>query len=333
MPIVDPGLVLTTEPRQLLHQLLRVPDLDGLRAHAGFQPLSPQPRRHRVHVALHPDRAPLAHPHRQPFPGFQPPRRQGPQPGHLGGHGSTARPVPPPHQLQHPRPVRLATGKLPAPPQEQGLLHRLLEAPMGLLDVPVLMPRRRVGRLRHQPVVGQQGPVLRRVHFRVPVLMHRQTHPVRPMPGRHAPQRPQGFLQALTQAGETLGKTQADVLPVRLGQDKMVDQVGEGLPLDRHRQGGHLREVGGPQPTRLMHLREEHFLGRAVLRLPPPHPPLQRPPMHRPVLLGLLLLQPLQEGLGLQPRLPLQQGFQPGPHRRQRILPGPVGPRGFPLTR
>jgi hypothetical protein len=299
MPIVDPGPVLTAEPRHPLHHLPCIPHLDGFRADPGFEPLAPQPCRHRVHIALHPDRAPPAHPHPQPFPGLQPPRRQGPQLGQLGGHGRTPRRIPPSHQLHHPGPVRLPTSKLPAPPQPQGLVHRLLEPPVRLLDIPVLMSRRRVGRLRHQPVMGQQGPVLRRVHLRVPVLMHRQTHPVRPMPRRHAPQRPQGFLQALTQTGETLGTTQADMLPVRLRQHEMVDQVGERLPLDRHPEGGHLGEVGRPQPPRFMPLGKKHFLGRAVLRLPPPHPPLQRPPMHLPVLRRVLLLQPLQQRLGL----------------------------------
>lgn len=56
-----------------------------------------------------------------------------------------------------------------------------------------------------------------------------------------------------------------------------------------------------------MHLGEEHFFGRAVLRLPLADAPLQRPPGPLPGLVGQFALQPFQQGLGLQARLPLEQ--------------------------
>ena len=50
-----------------------------------------------------------------------------------------------PHEL----PVHLPTGEVPAAPQEQRLLQRLLEPPVSLLAVPVLVSAGRVRRLRH----------------------------------------------------------------------------------------------------------------------------------------------------------------------------------------
>jgi hypothetical protein len=45
----------------------------------------------------------------------------------------------------------------------------------------------------------------------------------------------------------------------------MVHQMRERLPLNGHAQLVQVTEVRGAQPARLMHLGEEHFLGRPVL--------------------------------------------------------------------
>jgi hypothetical protein len=113
----------------------------------------------------------------------------------------------------------------------------------------------------------------------------------------------------------------------------VVDQVGERLPLEGHAQLVHAAEVGGAQAPWLGDLGEEHFSGRPVLGLPLPHPPLQgaaRPP---PVALRILLLQPPEQGLGLQGRLALEQFLQARPDVGERVGPGPPGPGGTGLAR
>jgi hypothetical protein len=109
-------------------------------------------------------------------------------------------------------------------------------------------------------------------------MMHRQRHAIRPMPlGRRA-QRPQGILQPRTQARETLGKTQRDMLPIGMRQHKVIEQVRKWLAPDGHLQIVHAREIRGRQSARWVLLREKHFLRRATQGLPLPHPPLERPP-------------------------------------------------------
>jgi hypothetical protein len=51
MPVFDAVLAAPAQTWQRLHQPLRVPHLDPLRAQPGFHPLADQPARHRVGVA------------------------------------------------------------------------------------------------------------------------------------------------------------------------------------------------------------------------------------------------------------------------------------------
>ena len=274
---------------------------------------------------LDPDGAAPAHPQPLPLHRLQAAGRQRPQARPLRRQPLAPARVPPRRHLPQELPVRLPAGEVPAAAQQQRLLDRLLEAAVPLLAVAVLVPAGRVGRLRLQPVMGQQRPVPRRVLLGTALVVHRQRHAVGAVPLRHAPQLGQGVLQPLAEAGEALRGAHADVLPVGVREHEVVDQVRERLALEGHAQGVHVREVRGPQPARLVHLGEEHLLGRPVPRLPLAHAPLQRPAGPLPGRAGGLALQPLQERLGLQRRLALQQLLQPRPHRGQRVRPGPPG--------
>jgi hypothetical protein len=68
----------------------------------------------------------------------------------------------------------------------------------------------------------------------------------------------------------------------------------EALTLNGDAQILHVREVGGAQPAGLVHLAEEHLLGRAFQRTPAPHPALQSPQQRVGILTRITLLQPLQ---------------------------------------
>ena len=113
MPIIDPVLRLATQPLHRLHPRMGVPHLDLLGTDARFHPLPSQPRRHRVNVLLHLDRAALAHPHPLAFQRLQSAPWQRTQPRLLllefVGHS----PIPPGHQLTHKLPIGLATDKVP----------------------------------------------------------------------------------------------------------------------------------------------------------------------------------------------------------------------------
>ncbi len=95
------------------------------------------------------------------------------------------------------------------------------------------------------------------------------------------------------------------MLPVRVGQHEVIQQVREGRPADGYPQFVHGGEIGCRQPPGQMLLCEKHLFGRAVQGLPPPHPPLKSPPHRRGVLPRLRLLDPVPEGLGLEPGLTL----------------------------
>jgi hypothetical protein len=299
MAIIDPMLRLATQPLHRLHQRPRVPHLDLLRTDPRFHPLPDQPRRHRVGVLLHLDRAPLAHPHLPTFCRLQPPRWQGSQPPLLLGKLLRTAGVPPRHHVTHELPVRLPTGEVSTATQQQLLLQRLLETPMALLAVAVLVPAVRIRRFGRHTVVTHQRLIPARVLLRVPVVVHGQRHAVGAMTLGHSSQLPHGILPPLAQAGEALREAQRHMLPVRVGQHKVVQQVRKRLTLNGHTQLVHVREVRRAQPARLMHLAEEHFLGRPVLRFPLPHPPLQGALMTLPVLARALPLQPLPQRLGL----------------------------------
>jgi len=171
-------------------------------------------------------------------------------------------------------------GEVPATTQQQRLVQRFLETPVTLLAVTVLVSAARIGRLGHQPIVTQECPIPRRELLGLPVSMHRHRQPIRAMPLGHATQDPQGILQPRAEAGEALGETNGHVLPIRVGQDKMIQQMLERLPREGHAQAGQVREIRSAQSSRLVPLREIDLFGRAVLCLPDPYAPFQSSP-HR----------------------------------------------------
>jgi hypothetical protein len=212
--IVDPVLALATQPLHRLHPLARIPHLDLVGADACFHALSPETRWHRVRILLYLDRAPLAHTHPLPLQRLQPLRRQRTQPRLLLGKLFLPTRVSPRHLRQHELPVFFLTREIPAATQQQRLLHRLLEMPMGRLHIAILMAAGRVGCLTLQAIMRQQRPILGRELVGLTIVVDCQRHPVRAMALRHGTQGPQRILQTGTQAGETLGKTQRHVLPV-----------------------------------------------------------------------------------------------------------------------
>jgi hypothetical protein len=319
VPVLDAVLAPATQPRQLLHTPLRVPDLELLRAEAHLHPLANQPTRHRVHVALDMDRAAPVHPHRPPPKRLQTPRRQGPQPGQLLGQTLLPMAVELLEQLTHKRLVGCPTREVPAAAQQQRLLQRPLEAVVALLGVAVLVGLARLDRLALQVVVPQQCLVTLRERRSFGPRRHRRRQPIRAVPVRHAAQLPQSILQPFAQALVALREANCPRLPVRVRQHEVVDQVLERQALDGDPQATAVREIAGTEPPRIMHLAKEHLLRRAVQRPPLLDPPLQGPQLAVGELAGEAPLQIDEQGLRLQTRVEAKQLFQLWPDRDERV--------------
>ncbi len=81
VPVSDPVLAPATQARQVLDQVLGVPDLDVVGVQPGLHPFPDQPAGHRIGVAADVDGAAAIHPHREALAGVEALPRQRPQPG------------------------------------------------------------------------------------------------------------------------------------------------------------------------------------------------------------------------------------------------------------
>jgi hypothetical protein len=322
VPIVHPLLAPATQPRLPLDQLLRVPHLHLLGIQANLDVLADQPARHRVTIPLHVNQAALVHATTSSLTRFQPPRRQGPQHGHLLRQPWTPPGVELFRQPVQKTAVRFPARKIPAAPQQQRLVHRLLEAPVPLLDVAILVRVVRLDLLADHPVMRQQTLIPLRELLLVRQVIHGRAQPIRPMPLRHSPQFPQRVLQSFAQALKTLGEADRHRLPVGVRQHEVINQVRERLPREGHLQLAHVREVRRCQTPRLMHLAKEHLLGRAHGRTPASNLALQRPQLAVGKPARVTTLQLAEYGLGLQPRVLVQQGAYLRPNLTERIDAG-----------
>jgi hypothetical protein len=242
---------------------------------------------------LDPNRAHAADPHPRALERLQSCRRQRSAARQVRSHLGDPTTVPGGHQLTQPPFVRRTAGKVPTATQQQSLRDRLLEVPMRGLGVAVFMPAVRIGRLRGHAIMGQKRLVVGRELLRVPVLMHGQRHPVRPMTLRYRPQRPHRILPAAAETREALGGTHRHVLPVRMRQHEVINQMVERLALKGHLDLIHRRKIRRRQPARWMLLGEKNLLGRTVLGLPLPDTPFQRPSHGGRTFTRIRLLQPV----------------------------------------
>jgi hypothetical protein len=194
-----------------------------------------------------------------------------------------------------------------------------------LLDVAVLVGLPRVDGLAAHAVVAQQGLVALLEDAAVAAGGHGRRQAVGAVDLRGTAQFPEGVLHPGAEALEALGEADRARLPIRVGQHEVVQQVREGHAGDRHPQVRAVGEVTGAQPAGPMHLGEEHFLGRAVQGPPALDVPLQRPQLALGKAAGVLALQPVEEGLGLQAGVERQLRFDLGPHVGEGVGASPPG--------
>jgi hypothetical protein len=327
MPVVDVLPVTAPQTRQTLHQVLRVPHLQLLRVQPHLDALTDQPARHRVVVPLDVDQAAAVHLDPLPTARWQTPRRQGTQHGQLLGQPRTPARIELLQQLPQKLGIGRAVREIPAATQHQGLVQRLLETPVPLLDVAILVGLPRLDLLANESVMGQQRLITLRELLGVRGVLHGQAHAIGAVPQRYAAQFRQGVLQAFTEALKALREADRGRFPVRISQHKVVDQVVEVLSLERHAQAAQVREVRGAQAARLVDLSEENFLGRPGRGSPAAHVTLQGPQLTVGEAPRIAALQFLQQGLGLQAGLPVEQAADLGPHLDERIDTGRPGMR------
>lgn len=222
--------------------------------------------------------------------------------------------------------VRFLAWEVATATQQQRLLHRTLEAMMALLAVAVLVAGVGVDRLRFDLVVRHQRLIAAREEMR-PRSLNRQTHPITAMPLGHAAQCPHRVLKTTAQALETFREADRHMLPVRMRQHEVIDQMLKAHAADGHAQIVHVRKVGGAELTRRMLLREEDFLRRTARRQPVLDAALQRPQLAVGERARMAPLQFLEERLGFPTRARFEQFFDFGPDRGERIGPCPIRSR------
>jgi hypothetical protein len=187
------------------------------------------------------------------------------------------------------------------------------------------MRLRRVDRLALQAVVLQERLVAPLKGRSIAPGRDRGRQGVGAMHPRHAAQLGQGILQAVAEALEALGEADGPGFPIRVGQHEVVDQVRERLAVDGHLQAADVREIGGAQVAGLVDLAEEHLLGRPVQGAPLLDVPLQGAQLPVGEAAGLLALEPVQHGLGLQAGVESQLLLDARPDVRERVGSRPPG--------
>src|SRR5581483_8714225 len=114
---------------------------------------------------------------------------------------------------------------------------------MPLLNIPVLMSLAGLNLLAGESVMPQQSFVGPRELSGINQVIYRGAHPVRPMLLRHAAQLPKCVLQALAEAFKTFRIADCTRLPVRIAEHEVINQMREGLPVDRDCQLAAVREI------------------------------------------------------------------------------------------
>ena len=178
---------------------------------------------------------------------------------------------------------------------------------MALFGISVLVRLAGIDGLSFQAIVSQQGAVALLEEIAVAEVVHRGGESIGTVHLGNPSQFPEGVLETLAEALETLGETDRPRLPVGVGQNEVIDHVIERLTGQRDPQVVHVSEVGGAEFAGRVDLIEEHLLGRTRDGLPRLDLPLQgaelavgKPAREPP-------LEILEEGLGLEPGIELQQ--------------------------
>ena len=118
---------------------------------------------------------------------------------------------------------------------------------------------------------------------------------------------PEGVLEPLAEALETLGKADCGSLPIGIGQNKVIDHVIKRFAGQRDVQVVHVREVGGSQLAGPMDLIEKDLLGWTLGGSPRFDLPLQGAELDVGKSAWEATLKVLEKSFCLEPGIEFQQ--------------------------
>lgn len=137
--ILDLVLVPADQPRQRVHESIRIPHLDAIRVKSSFDLLADEATVDRVGVAMNVNQTARIHLTRHAKTGVDPLRRQRSQGGQLLVEPLHATGVSLSDHLLEKRQVLPSTREIPTPANHQRLIDGLLEVPVSRLVVAVLV--------------------------------------------------------------------------------------------------------------------------------------------------------------------------------------------------
>lgn len=330
--VLDAMLASAPESRQRVQPPGPVPDVERFGPDVDVHVFADQAAGQRVGVAADVDRAPGIDPGLEPASHLQPASRQGRQHDPLLMKTLLSIGIASGHELLEERLIVASAGEIAAASEHQGLVDGLLEAVMTLLDVAILVGLSRLDRQTFEVVMREQSLVSPGEHLGFGVAVDRGGQAIGAVSPGDSSQFPQGVLQTLAEALETLGEADGAGLPVGIGEHEVIDEMVERLAEDGDAELGHAGEVALGEPPRLVDLCDEHLLGRPFEGTPAFDASLQATELDVGEPTGEAALQVEEEGLGLEPRVEPEQLEEFGPDVLERVLPGPPGVRDSTLT-
>src|SRR3990172_325400 len=148
----------------------------------------------------------------------------------------------------------------------------------------------------------------------------------------HPAQLPQAAFQSFGQRLEAFRRADAHCLHIRVGQDQMEHKVGESNPTQTDAKIGHVGEVGLGDATRIVDLRKDHLLFRAVAHPPDGNLALQGAQLTLLVAPRVLLVEQGKEGGALQSGVALELSHNPAPVLLEGIGSGAIAAWLFELA-
>ena len=241
--------------------------------------------------------------------------------------------ITPRSQLTHERQEVVDALEVATFAEPQCLVKCVLEVAVRRLDVSVLMGLANVDPMALKAIVIEQITIRSGEFSVVRKVVHGRRQAVTANPARNAARQMQGVLQTCRESFEGLRMTEVDVLPVRIGEDRMEHHVVEGLAADRDLERIHDDEVESDHVARMVNLWEDDFLLDTVLELPTLYSSFQcssnrvrhaRLTFRRVV----LLFEPIQNRVRFESRIVLKSFFDFAPILFERIWASAVGALG-----
>lgn len=330
--VLDAMLASASESRQRVQLPGTVPDVKSFGTYVNINLFADQSAGQRIDVAADVDRAPGIDSRLEPSRHLQPASRQGRQRGSFFMETLLSIGIATRHELLEERLIVATAGEITAPSQHQGLVDSLFETMMTLLDVAILVGLSRLDCLAFEAVMREQCLVSLCEHFGFWIAVDRGGQAIGAVSPGDSSQFPQGVLQPFAEALETLGEADRAGLPVGVGEHEVIDHVVERFAEDGDAELGHAGEITLGEPPRLVHLGEEHLLGRPFEGTPLFDPSLQATELDVGETTREAALQVEKEGLGLKPRVEPELFEKFGPDVLERVLPGPPGMGSSSLT-